>query len=201
MIKKGFKDAIPIMIGYFPIAITFGILADSVAIEVIDGVMMSAFVFAGASQFMAVSMVSAGIGINSIITATLFVNFRHFIMSSAIKSKMSSINKKYFPMIGFLLTDETFSVISLKDNIKSEKYLLTFQLCAYFSWVIGTLVGYLAGMFFPAILVNSLGIALYALFISLIVPSFKKSKKIIILTIASGFVNTVFQKVLLLNEY
>lgn len=200
MIRKGMKDALPVMIGYFPIAITFGILAESAGINLLDGVMMSAFVFAGASQFMAVSMVSAGIGVTSIILATFFMNFRHFIMSASVKPKVSSLSKKLYPLIGFFLTDETFSVISMKKDISDGKYLIAFQISCYSSWVLGTLTGYLTGMFIPAVVVNSLGIALYALFVSLIVPSCKKSIQALILAITSGVINTFFQNIIEMNQ-
>jgi 4-azaleucine resistance transporter AzlC len=200
MNNKGFKDALPVMVGYFPIAITFGILAKSVGVELIDGVMMSAFVFAGASQFMAVSMIGAGIGLPSIILATFFMNFRHFIMSVSIKSKINSVQKKYYPLIGFFLTDETFSVISMKEDINDGKYLITFQASCYASWVLGTLTGYLTGMFLPQIIINSLGIALYALFVALIIPSCKKSTKALILTILAGIINSLIQKIEFFNQ-
>ncbi|MEA3422879.1 MAG: AzlC family ABC transporter permease [Bacillota bacterium] len=200
MNNKGFKDALPVMVGYFPIAVTFGILSESTGIEIIDGVMMSAFVFAGASQFMAISMISAGIGISSIIFATFFMNFRHFIMSISLKSKIDSVHKKYYPLIGFFLTDETFSVLSMKNNMNDGKYLITFQASCYASWVLGTLTGYLAGMFLPQIIINSLGIALYALFVALIVPSCKKSTKALILTILAGIINSLIQKNELFNQ-
>lgn len=200
MNKNGIKAAGPVMLGYFPIAITFGILAKNAGIGIFDGVMMSIFVFAGASQFMAASMIGVEIGIISIIIATFFMNFRHFIMSASIKQKVTEIDKKYYPLIGFFLTDETFSVLVMKESIKDEKYLLSFQISCYLSWVLGTLTGYLTGMFFPPILISSLGIALYALFVSLIVPSCKKSTQALILTILAGLLNSLLQQFNFFNQ-
>ncbi|MEA1974254.1 MAG: AzlC family ABC transporter permease [Bacillota bacterium] len=199
MIKKGFTDAIPVMLGYFPIAITFGILAKTSGVDVFNGVFMSIFIYAGASQFMAVSMINSQIGLLSIIFATFLMNFRHLVMSASMKMKLTKIDKKYYPIIGFLLTDETFSVLSMKKDLKSYKYLLSFQVFCYFSWILGTLTGYLTGMFIPVIIVSSLGIALYALFIALIIPSWKKHNKAIVLSVSAGILNLLIQKFNLLN--
>lgn len=75
---------------------------------------MSLFVYAGASQFMAANMIASGISSSSIILATLFMNFRHFIMSASIKPRLNMSSKKLYPIIGFFLTDETYSVLIMK---------------------------------------------------------------------------------------
>lgn len=161
------------MAGYFPIAMAFGILAKTAGVSLIDGVMMSTFVYAGASQFMAVSMIAAGISPMSIILATFLMNFRHFIMSASIRAKLNTVPSKYFPLIGFFLTDESFSVASMKEDIDDFNYLISLEVSCYISWALGTLFGYLTGMFFPAILITAMGVALYALFVALLIPAVK----------------------------
>jgi len=200
MDRNGFKLARSVMLGYFPIAITFGILAKNASVSTLDGVAMSIFVFAGASQFMAISMIGAKIGSVPIILATFFMNFRHFIMSASIRQKVTKINKKYYPFIGFFLTDETFSVLITKDSLESKNYLLSFQISCYLSWVLGTLVGYLVGTFFPPILITSLGMALYALFIALLIPACKKSTQALILALSAGLLNTLLQKISFIHQ-
>ncbi len=192
MIKKGFKDAFPIMMGYFPIAMTFGILSKTAGVSVVDGMLMSSIVYAGASQFMAVSMIAAGIAPVSIIIATFLMNFRHFIMSASIRAKLKTVHKKWFPVIGFFLTDESFSVASLKEDIDDAGYLISMEIASYASWVMGTLAGYLTGMFFPKSLVEAMGVALYALFIALLIPACKKSVQALVLALIAGGLNTVF---------
>lgn len=73
--------------GFFPIAITFGILAKTAGVAQVGGVLMSIMVYAGVNQFMVVSMIAAGIGPGSIILATVLINFRHFIMSASIRGE------------------------------------------------------------------------------------------------------------------
>jgi len=191
MIKRGFKDAVPVMMGYFPIAMAFGILSKTAGVTLTDGVLMSFIVYAGASQFMAVSMIAAGISPMSIILATFLMNFRHFIMSASIRAKLNRVNRKWYPIIGFFMTDETFSVASLKDDIDDSSYLITLEIGCYLSWGIGTLAGYLTGMFFPKLLIEAMGIALYALFVALLIPACKKSREALVLAIIAGLVNTM----------
>ena len=191
MIKRGFRDALPVMAGYFPIAMTFGILADTAGVKAIDGVLISLLLYAGASQFMAVSMLASGMGFLGIILAVFFMNFRHFIMSASVRSKLHKTSKRYFPVIGFYLTDETYSVISMKDDIDDHRYLIALELSCHASWVAGTAAGYLFGMFIPSIVTESMGIALYALLLALLIPSCRKSISALVIALASGGVNAL----------
>ncbi len=195
-IKQALKDASPVMLGYFPISMAFGILSKGAGLSMIEGVMMSAVVYAGASQFMAVSMIAAGISPMSIVLATFLMNFRHFIMSASIRARLKKTSKAYFPIIGFFLTDESFSVASIQEEIDHPAYLIPLEVACYSSWVSGTAAGFLAGAFFPPVLVQAMGIALYALFVALLIPSWKKSKEAIVLSMSAASVNMVLVKVL-----
>jgi 4-azaleucine resistance transporter AzlC len=191
MKKNGFKDALPVMAGYFPIAMAYGILAKSVGISMTDGVMFSAFLYAGAAQFMTASMISAGISSFSIIAAVFFMNFRHFIMSASVRARLEKTNRKYYPLIGFFLTDESYSVVSLKKDIDDPAYLITLEVSAYSAWVGGTAAGYLFGMFIPTIITDSMGIALYALFVALLIPAGKQTKSALLVALIAGGLNTL----------
>lgn len=194
IIRRAFQDALPVMAGYFPIAMTFGILADSAGINAVDGVFISLFLYAGASQFMAVSMIASGMSAMGVILAVFFMNFRHFIMSASVRAKLKYTKRKYFPIIGFYLTDETYSVISMKDDVDDHKYLITLELSCHASWVGGTAAGYIFGLFIPSIITESMGIALYALLLTLLIPSCKKSIKALVVALASGMVNSLLLK-------
>jgi len=200
MKRIGFKDALPVMAGYFPIAMAYGILAKSVGISMTDGVMFSAILYAGAAQFMTASMIGAGIGAASIITAVFFMNFRHFIMSASVRARLEKTPKRYFPIIGFFLTDESYSVVSLKKDIDDPGYLISLELSAYASWVAGTAAGYLFGMFIPTIITDSMGIALYALFVALLIPAGKQSKIALVVALAAGLFNTALIRLVNLDQ-
>lgn len=194
MIQQGFKVAFPIAIGYIPIAITYGVLAKQSGLSLIELTLMSAFVYAGASQFMGVNMIVASATAVEIILATFVLNFRHFVMSlSFMNGLREHVSLKGKMALSLGLTDETFSVAALHmDEAKKERSVLfygTIILTAYLTWVFGSLLGGLVGNIIPETLSQSMGIALYALFIALLVPSVKKHYRYGIIAIIAIIIN------------
>ncbi len=191
-LKEGIKAGLPIVVGYIPIAMSFGILAKTVGLSMIDSFLFSAIVFAGASQFMALNLLVAGVGAGEIILTTLLVNFRHFLMSASLATKITKDMKKWIPLIAFGVTDESFSVASFKEGNLTKQFIIALQLLSYSAWVLGTVLGYGVGELLPPDITGSMGIALYAMFIAILLPEAKKSKKVLVLAILSGVFNTVF---------
>lgn len=189
--KEGLKDATPIIIGFIPIAMAFGILCKNAGITILGSLGFSMIVFAGASQFIAVNLLVAGASIGEIVLTTLLVNFRHFLYAASLSSKITKDMKKIVPIIAFGLTDEIFSIASLKDGKLTKEYIFVLELCAYLALAIGTAMGHILGGALPAVVQLSMGIALYALFIAILVPDMKKSKKVIVILLMSGIVNSV----------
>lgn len=198
--KDGFYDSVPLIIGFIPIAMTFGLLARSNAFSLFETTAFSMFVFAGSSQFIAINLLALNTDISQIIIATLLINFRHFLMGLSIKNKFDKSLKTFIPLIAFGITDETFSILSFKKENLTKEYTLSLELFAYLSWVGGTFSGYVIGNFLPQIVQKSMGIALYALFISLLIPEVKKEYKYLYLAIISGVLNTVFIKIFLIPQ-
>ncbi len=189
-IKEGVVAGVPVFAGYFPIAVTFGLLAVSVKMTLAGTFCFSAIVFAGASQFMGLTMLGSGAGSGEIVLAAFLLNFRHFLMSASLSSR-ASFNKKLIPFIAFGITDETFSVASMRAGGVSERFLLGLNFTAYAGWVSGTVAGFAAGNFLPAIVQESISICLYAMFAALLVPAVKKSLKAGAIALAAGFINSV----------
>lgn len=175
-IKEGFIIGLPLILGYFPIAMAYGLLAKNTGLNFIDTSATSILVYAGASQFMFLDLVKAGVSAGSIILATFLLNLRHLMMSASLSVNLKKETSKFLPIIGFGITDETFSVLSFNKEKLTTAFILTVNFIAYGSWVIGTIVGYLIGEIMPLALQNSLSIGLYALFAALLFPSFKINK-------------------------
>ena len=186
--KNGIISGFPIIIGYFPVAMAFGLLSRDIGISLRDSCFFSIFVFAGASQFMALDLIKTGAASVNIILATFLLNLRHLMMSASLSVKLRETKKKWLPFIAFGMTDETFSISSLNGGKLNAPFLLALHSAAYASWVCGTLTGYLAGAVLPAVVQNSLGIGLYALFAALLMPEIKKSTNILYLSLMSGTV-------------
>jgi len=193
-VKDAVKAGIPIFIGYVPAAIAFGILSKGCEITLLECFLFSAVVFAGASQFIALNLLVTGMSPVGIILTTLLVNFRHFLMSAYLSTRIGKIAKRYLFLIAFGVTDEVFSVLSFKKGHLSKTFIFILQLSAYSAWISGTLAGYILGGFLPQILSKSMGVALYALLLAILLPEMKRSTKALILAISSGILNTVLIK-------
>ncbi len=199
-ILTGLKDALPIMLGYFSVAMAFGLLVKSADLYLKDAVLFSTVVFAGASQFMVLNMLTSGISMVSIVTATFLVNFRHFIMSASLGSRLLKPRKWQIPFIAFGVTDETFSVVMAKEGSLSPVYVMAVSFFSYISWGSGTAAGFLLGTLIPDALGDSLGMGLYVLFMSLLVPEIKKAPKILWVALTAGILNTALRYVPLIGS-
>ena len=199
-VQRAVKAGIPLFIGYVPAAVAFGILSKGCGITLLECFMFSAGVFAGASQFIALNLLMTGMGPGGIILTTLLVNFRHFLMSAYLSTRIGKMTKRYMVLIAFGVTDEVFSVLSFKKGILSKTFVFILQLSAYTAWVSGTLAGYVLGGFLPEILSRSMGVALYALLLAILLPEIKQSTKALMLAIASGVLNTLLIKLDLLPD-
>lgn len=190
----GLNDSIPIAIGYIPIAIAFGLIAKSNQITFTDCFLFSFMIFAGASQFMAINLIASGIPSLQIILATAVMNCRHFLMSASLSTKIKTTRKKLLPIVAFGVTDETFSVLATKRKEITLLYSLIVNMTAYFSWIFGSVLGYWVGAILPEAIQSSIGIALYSMFIAILVPSMKKSIQVVILAILAGGIHTFLYK-------
>lgn len=186
---QGMNAALPIVIGYIPIALTYGLLARQADIPLLHIVLMSALVYAGASQFMAVNMIAAGVGAVEIVFATFILNLRHFVMGLSLMNLVKRIPFVYKIFVSAGMTDETFALASIKrEETTGERghfYAAGLMLAAYASWVIGSFCGALMADLIPSSISQSMGIALYAMFIGLLVPSVRKELRVGIVAIIS----------------
>lgn len=171
MIKRGFADGIPIIIGYVPMGAAYAILARQAGMGFFPTVLMSLIVFAGASQFIAVGLLSGGATAFEVVATTLFVNLRHLLMSASLSAHYREAPRGVIPFVAWGVTDETFA-ISIRRYISGEadhRYGVALHYTAYASWVSGTVAGALAGALIPPALQNSLEFSLYAMFVGLVV--------------------------------
>lgn len=182
----GLISGLPVVIGYLPVAVAFGLLSKTVHVSFKDTFLFSSMVYAGASQFMALDLIKAGMATGSILLATFLLNLRHLMMSASLSVKLKGIKRAWLPFVAFGVTDETFSIASLSDRPLNTVYLITMQAVSYGSWVCSTVIGYLVGSILPDSVQSSLGIGLYAMFAAILVPEIKKSSNILFLALTSG---------------
>lgn len=191
-IKKGALKASPIIMGYIPVGIAFGLVAANSDVPLIVAIALSAIVYTGASQFMAVNALVMGIPMAQIIMATFIMNMRHFVMSASVVSRVKPESKPYRPLIAFWVTDESYALTSL-DKELDHKLLLVIQATSYLSWNIATVIGFFVGNLLPPLLQASMGITLYVLFATLLIPAIKKEKMPLMVAVCAGAINTLLE--------
>ena len=188
---QGAKSAIPIFIGYFTTAVAFGILAMSSGLSPFEAVLFSMTNLTGAAQFMAINLIASGTAIGEIVISVMLMNMRYFIMGASLARKLGLKNNIEKAIISYGVTDEIFSVASLKPGKVASSFMYGLQLSSWMGWTLGTLMGVTVGSFLPRALQDAMSGALFALFISLLIPEIKKSYRAAILSISAGILNSL----------
>ncbi len=198
----GLRAGIPISIGFIPIAIAFGLTAKSLNIPEYVPLLMSLIIFAGASQFIGITLLATGISHWEIIMTTFVLNFRHFLMTASLSQRLPEwTSRSLLAILSFGVTDESFSVASLQEDKKIHpSFILGLNFIAYASWNICTWIGVFLATGLPQSLQNSMGIALYSMFIGILVPSLKKSKSITIIVLLAIAISFFLWKIPLFSD-
>lgn len=189
----GIKSSIPACLGVIPVGISIGLLAMQAGLSGLEAILMSVMVMAGSSQLMAISMISQGAAFSAIILGTFFINLRHIIMSSSAMRRVKGITLWQRLIGAFALCDESFAIYSLSDD-DSYPFLLGTNTALYVSFVGSTIIGTLMTSVLPQIVIDSFGVAFYAAFLGLLIPSVKKNRKLIVLVLLTVALNWIFQR-------
>jgi 4-azaleucine resistance transporter AzlC len=190
-ILRGVRAGVPVAVGYVPMAMAFGVLATNTGLSFAQAGAMSLFVYAGASQFASLGLLAGGASALAIVLATLVLNFRHFLMSVSLSRRLPRAHTRgsrswAAPLgLGFGITDETFVVASM-DSALTPFFFIGVALTAYLAWFSGTLIGAGFSSLIPAVVARGMGVALYAMFIAILVPGVKKSWLNGIVAVAGG---------------
>jgi len=200
--NKGLKAGIPIAVGYLPIAMTFGLMTRAAGIPSYVGILMSFVLYAGASQFVGINLLVLGAASWEIVLTTFILNLRHFLMSASLSQSLKpESNKALLPLASYGITDETFTVASFNFKDKLDvHYLLGLNIIAFSAWNIGTWCGLFLASGLPQSLKDSMGIALYAMFIGLLIPSAAKSKPVLVIAIMAAATHGLIKWLPLFND-
>lgn len=200
-ILPGLAAAWPICLGYVPIGLAFGVLAQKAGLYSIEITMMSILVFAGSSQFIAVSMLSAGAGAVPVIITTFAVNLRHLLMSSSLAVFLGDSTRKKLSLFAYGVTDESFAVNYTRFSQKNWNLsqALVVNHTANLTWVISSVIGGYSGRFIHE---NAFGIdyALTAMFICLLIFQLK-GRFYVITAVISGIVAVILSLIIPGSSY
>jgi len=191
----------PICLGYIPVGLAFGVLAQKAGLRPVEIGLMSLLVFAGSSQFIAVSMLAAGAVPLAIILTAFTVNLRHFLMSSSLALYMGHTSKKLLSLFAYGVTDESFAVnlFRFRQGGWDVKRALCVNHIANLAWVTSTLLGGYGGKLIPE---GAFGIdyALNSMFICLLVFQLR-GKKYVVTALLSGGLAVLLALVVAGNSY
>ena len=169
----GVRDSIPLVVGVIPFGITCGIMALTAGLTSGEALLMSMCVFAGASQFIAITMLGAGNnGWGLIVVTTLLVNLRHLLMGASLAPYIIRLPIYLQALLSFGMVDETYAITI--DRIHKDGYSVSYQLGAnmmfYSAWIVSTAVGVLLSGYISDPLAWGLDFAMPAIFISILIP-------------------------------
>lgn len=188
----GIKDGLPICAAYLAVSITFGFMVVQNNLPAWLGVLMSATALTSTGQFAGINMILLGSSFFEIILTSFMINLRYFLMSLSLSQQLDSTTNtlKRF-LMGFIVTDEIFAVGSSKGKELNFIYFMGLGLTPWLGWTGGTLIGAVANTFLPQKLSIAMGIALYCMFIAIIVPPAKNDKNLIVCIALSIFLSCI----------
>ncbi len=184
--REGLRDGIPIALGYFAVSFSLGIAAKSAGLSVWQGALASLLNNASAGEYAAFLLFAAGAPYYEMALMTLIANARYLLMSCALSQRISpETGLVHRLLIGFGVTDEIFG-ISIAREGRTEPFYHYGAMCAALpAWALGTALGIRAGEILPIRLVSALSVALYGMFLAIIVPPARKNKVILVLVLVS----------------
>ena len=192
--KNGFIKGIPIGLGYLPVSFTFGLMAVESGLPIWLVIFTSLSNVTSAGQFAGINLITAGAGYVEIALTTIIINMRYMLMSLALSQKLEPKIPLWKRLIfGFGITDEVFAVASVEIHKISAEYMFGLISAPIAGWTIGTTLGACASGVLPTALQSAMGIALYTMFIAIIIPPAKKSKPILIVIIISIFITCIMK--------
>ena len=174
---RGIKDGVPIGTGYFAVALALGISARNVGISALEGYLMSLGMHASAGEYAAIMLIGAGAGVLEMIITTVVINLRYFLMSCSLTQKLSP-DLPFHPrfQLAMCVTDEIFGISSAVPGFLNPMYTYGAMCVAGAGWEGGTVVGILIGSVLPHRMLSALSVALYGMFLAIILPPARKSR-------------------------
>ena len=190
---KGMKDGLPVALGYLAVSFTLGIAAVKSGLTPFQAFATSALNNTSAGEFAAFSLIGAGVSYMEIALTTLILNMRYILMSCALSQKID----KNTPIVHrFLMeydvTDEIFGLSIMSERRLDPKYTYGLIAISAPSWAIGTYLGAVMGSVMPAGVLSAMNLALYGMFIAVIVPPAKKDKTIAVVIAVSMLSSLMF---------
>ncbi len=196
----GIRDGIPICLGYLSVSFAFGIFAVAQGLFPWEVIIISATNLTSAGQLAAVPIICGMLPFVELALSQLVINLRYALMSISLSQKFDDKVRLFDRFaIAFFNTDEIFAVASGKADKVGRHYMYGLGLTPFLGWTIGTTLGAYAGNILPDAVTNALGIAIYAMFIAIILPAAKKHRPVLICIAIATVLSIAFSVIPLLK--
>lgn len=191
--RDGVRDGIPIALGYLAVAFTLGIAARNFRIGAFPATLMSLLNFTSAGEFAALGIISAGAPYLEMIFSQAVINLRYLLMSCALSQKLPADTSAFHRFLtGFFITDEIFGVSSGRPGHLNPFYTYGTASIAIPGWALGTCLGVILGTALPDRITRALSVALYGMFLAVIIPPARKDRIIAGLVVISMLASYLF---------
>lgn len=199
--RDGCRDAIPICLGYIAVSFAFGIESSKIGMSVFEAVMTSLLNVTSAGQFSALDVIARNGSYIELIMLQIVINLRYSLMSTALSQKLDThLGTLHRMGISYGVTDEIFGVSILKQGTLYPMYSYGLIVTSVFGWVLGTGLGATAGAIMPARIISCLGLAIYGMFVAIIIPDTRTSKAVMYVVISAMTLSTLFTYAPLVKE-
>ena len=193
---RGLKRGFPICLGYIPVSFTFGLIAVKMGFTPAQATLISLTNMASAGQFAGIRLIEGGAPYIELIITTFVINLRYFLMSLSLSQKVDPEMPFYKRAImAYCITDEVFALASMEPEDVSFPFFGGLMLTPILGWTSGTLLGAIASNLLSPMIQGCMGIALYCMFIAIIIPPARKSRKVALAVVIAAILSCIFKYV------
>ena len=191
--RLGAKAGIPICLGYFAVSFALGIAARQANMSALQATIMSLTCVTSTGEYAAITLIGAGAAYLEMAVTQAIVNMRYLLMSTALTQKLSpqmpAWNRFLLPLC---VTDELFGISVAVDGTLDPTYTYGAAIVSVSGWCLGTCLGVILGNILPTRVVSALSVALFAMFVAIVVPPAKKSRPIAGMVLAAMLLSWLF---------
>ena len=191
--RRGLLDGIPICLGYLAVSFAFGIQASEAGLSVFQASLMSLTNVTSAGQFSSLELISSNAAFAEMALLQLVVNLRYMLMSTALSQKLSpKVNTFKRCLVAYGVTDEIFALSVVRKGRLNPLYSYGLIVVSVFGWVLGTFLGAFAGQIMPQRLISALGLAIYGMFLAIIIPEAREKVSVLLVVTGAMAMSTLF---------
>lgn len=193
---RGLKDGFPICLGYFSVSFAFGIFTVANGLTSVEALLISMTNVTSAGQLASVPIIAGGGTFIELAVSQLVINLRYALMSVSLSQKFDeTVKLRHRFLFAFMNTDEVFGVAMSNYRNVGKVYMAGLILTPYLGWSAGTIIGAVAGDVLPSVVTTSLGVAIYGMFVAIVLPVAKKGKNTAVCVVFAIVLSCLFRYV------